>query len=345
MYSKGMSVGGMMTGHVQGIATDRNREYMYYSFTTCLVKTDMSGNVIGSVKGLAGHLGCIAYNEDDGRVYGSLEYKHDVIGQGILNRIGDGTDVEDGWYVAIFDVEKIDRMDMDAERDGVMTAVYLDEIIRDYAVGGGKYGCAGMDGMTFAPMPGDPEGKRYLYAAYGIYGDVDRNDNDYQILLRYDIDDWGRFEAPLNQQSMHRNGPATPDDKYFVYTGNTTWGVQNLEYDPYTGYMLMAVYRGRKKSFPNFPMYAVDMKKPAVIAAHNALGEEITVLTLAELGKRDEASGIFGMEFPYGSTGMISLGDGYFYFSQDFGNGRENPWGTNVVLYRFCSDGGFTQIS
>ena len=37
--------------------------------------------------------------------------------------------------------------------------------------------------------------------------------------------------------------------------------------------------------------------------------------------------------------GMISLGDGYFYFSQDFGNGRDNPWGTNVVLYRFDNNG------
>lgn len=76
----------------------------------------MEGNIIGSVKGLAGHLGCIAYNYDDGRVYGSLEYKHDSIGEYILkNLLGDGTEVEDGWYVAIFDVDKIDRMDMDAE--------------------------------------------------------------------------------------------------------------------------------------------------------------------------------------------------------------------------------------
>jgi hypothetical protein len=45
----------------------------------------MQGNIVGSVTGLCGHLGCIAYNYDDGRVYGSLEFKHDVIGQGVLN--------------------------------------------------------------------------------------------------------------------------------------------------------------------------------------------------------------------------------------------------------------------
>ena len=39
-----------MTGHVRGIATDKKREHTYYSFTTCLVKTDMDGNPIGSIR-------------------------------------------------------------------------------------------------------------------------------------------------------------------------------------------------------------------------------------------------------------------------------------------------------
>ena len=99
--------------------------------------------------------------------------------------------------------------------------------------------------------------------------------------------------------------------------------------------MFMAVYRGKKESFPNYLMYAVDMKKGAATVKHNALDEEIITLSLAAIGERHEASGVWGTNFPYGSTGMISLGDGYFYFSQDFGNGRENPWGTNVALYRF----------
>lgn len=342
MYNNNIKVEGITTGHVQGIATDKNREYMYYSFTTMLIKTDMKGNIIGSVKGLAGHLGCIAYNYNDGRVYGSLEYKHDSIGKGILQKIGNNIDVEDGWYVAIFDVDKIDRMDMDAEKDGVMTAVYLDEIIKDFAVGGGKYGCAGLDGLTFAPIPGEISGKKYLYAAYGIYNDINREDNDYQIILRYDIDNWKSFEKPLNQKNMHRSGPANPDCKYFVYTGNTTWGVQNLEYDPVTGYMFMAVYCGCKEQFPNYPMYVVDMKKSAVSEKHKNLDEEILTLSLAKVGQKDEKTNIWGIDFPYGSTGIISLGDGIFYFSQNFLN--DSGHGTNIALYQFNLEKGFIQL-
>jgi hypothetical protein len=33
------------TGHVQGIAVDTERGYVYYSFTTALVKTDLEGNL------------------------------------------------------------------------------------------------------------------------------------------------------------------------------------------------------------------------------------------------------------------------------------------------------------
>ena len=330
-----IKVGGFRDGHVQGIAVDAKREFMYFSFTTRLVKTDMRGRVIGSVKGLAGHLGCIAYNYDDGRVYGSLEFKHDSIGKGILANIGREDDIRDGFYTAIFDVEKIDRDDMDAETDGVMTAVYLDEVYRDYAAEGHRFGCSGIDGMTFAPDFGKNGGKSYLYVAYGIYSDLNRDDNDDQVILKYDISDWSRYEMPLSQKNMHRSGPKQPDGKYFVYTGNTTYGVQNLEYDPTSRLMLAAVYRGKKPQFPNYSMFFIDhTRAPLEDGAKERL-------SLANVGALDEESGIRGANFPYGTTGMISLGDGYFYFSRDFRN--EDGWGTQVVLYRFDKEQGSFQ--
>ena len=117
-------------GHIQGIAIDKERNYIYCSFTTELVKLDMKGNFIGSVKGFTGHLGCLAYNAEDDRVYASLEYKNDVIGKGILNHLG-VEEVKNAFYVAIFDGEKITRPDMSAEKDGVMTTVWLREATED----------------------------------------------------------------------------------------------------------------------------------------------------------------------------------------------------------------------
>lgn len=332
-YADNISVGGFYTGHVQGIAVDKDRKYMYFSFTTCLIKTDMQGNVIGSVKGLAGHLGCIAYCEEDGRVYGSLEFKHDAIGASIFGKVG--REVQDGFYIAIFDVEKIDRMDMDAEKDKIMTSVYLKEVIADYTASGHRYGCSGIDGTTFAPMPGSRDGKKYLYVAYGIYSDTGRNDNDHQVILRYDTSDWASYESPLDQAAIHTHGPREPESKYFVYTGNTTYGVQNLEYDPNTGYMFAAVYRGEKECFPNYVMYIIDMNKAAQMQTLTGLEQEGEVLTLARIGEWDEKTGIYGCNFPYGSTGMISLGDSYFYYSQPLKYTAETGHGTTVKLYHY----------
>ncbi|MBQ8599268.1 MAG: hypothetical protein IJ411_04045 [Oscillospiraceae bacterium] len=332
---KTIRISGIPNGHVQGIATDRDRKYMYYSFTTCLIKTDMEGRLIGSVKGLAGHLGCIAYNYDDGRVYGSLEFKHDSIGAAILKRISaDGSvDVTDGFYAVAFDVDKITRMDMDAEQDGIMTAVYLKEVFDDYSASEHRYGCSGIDGFTFAPLPGSKEEKKYLYVAYGIYTDLERKDNDHQVILRYDISNWADYEAPLNQSNMHHRGPEKADSKYFVYTGNTHYGIQNLEYDPVTTCLFAAVYKGRKPQFPNYPMYIIDLNKNSAVSALAGLEEQGEIMQLADFGLLDEDSGIRGLNFPYGSTGMISLGDGSFYFSRDFKD--DSGWGTEIGLYRF----------
>jgi prepilin-type processing-associated H-X9-DG protein len=198
---------------------------------------DMQGNLIGSAKGLLGHLGCIAFNDADGKVYGSLEYKNDIIGKSILRTLGVSAQLEDAFYIAVFDVDKIDRVGMDATADGVMKTVYLKDVVDDFKATvscGGKetahrYGCSGIDGTTFAPMPGSNEDKKYLFVAYGIYRDTEREDNDHQVILCYDIDGWDKYAQPLSQYAMHKSGPAAPLKKLFVYTGNTNYGVPDVE--------------------------------------------------------------------------------------------------------------------
>lgn len=307
-------------GHCQGIAIDTSRKYMYFSFTTALIKTDLAGNAIGSVTGLLGHLGCIDFNDEDGRVYGSLEYKNDSIGQGILRRAGVNTEILTAFYIAIFDVDRIDRMEMDACTDGVMTAVYLKEVVDDYTAQvkhqgktvAHRYGCSGIDGMTFGCVPGTDT--RRLFVAYGIYRDVQRTDNDHQVILCYDSADWKQYERPLSQQNMHLSGPEKPERKFFVFTGNTTWGVQNLEYDEATGHLLMCVYRGVKEAYPNYDLYIIDGSKSPQTAVLPGVEPEATgeVLTLLDNGSGEQTP---GWRFPHGSTGICSLGDGRFYVS------------------------------
>ncbi len=292
--------------HLQGIAVDKKGGYIYYSFTTKLIKATLDGKIIGSVDGLVGHLGCIAFNEDDGCVYGSLEYKNDSIGKGILNSIGSDAKFDDAFYVVKFDVSKIDRPDMSAL--GVMTAVYLKEVADDYNGQGSdkdgnpvphRHGCSGIDGLTFAPHP-DKKGS-YLYVAYGVYGDVNRNDNDYQVLLCYDHTEWAKYQKPLDQNDMHTSGPEKPLDKFFVHTGNTTYGVQNLEYDKFTDCMFMAVYRGAKPEYENYSLFAVDCTIPPKT---EKIGKVLSLKTE-------------GWHFPYGSTGLFSFGDGNWLISRN----------------------------
>ena len=98
-YPQRIFCGPWKTGHCQGIAVDKAKGFIYYSFTTALIKTDFSGHVIGSVGGLLGHLGCIDFHEADGRVYGSLEYKNDEIGQGILARVSPDARIRNAFYM------------------------------------------------------------------------------------------------------------------------------------------------------------------------------------------------------------------------------------------------------
>lgn len=313
-------------GHIQGIAVDTERKYIYFSFTTLLIKADMQGNIVGTVKGLLGHLGCLEFNDSDGRLYGSLEYKGDSIGRGILEREKSDRKFEDGFYVAIFDVNKIDRHDMDAEKDGVMTTVFLPTVLADYQAKVNNYGttlshrfgCSGFDGISFGPRFGSSDGKHYLTIAYGIYKDTERIDNDHQILLQYDTSKWKAYEQPLSQDNMHRRGPSKPDARYFVRTGNKNWGVQNLEYDPHSKLWLLATYEGYKREFANFTLFAIAADaKPA--KKHPECVDYVDterVLSLAPFGDTDPANPSIRGWYYDASVGLCSLGDGLFFIAE-----------------------------
>jgi len=310
---------------VQGIAVDEAKGYIYYSFTTILLKTDLRGEPVGSVENIVGHLGCITFDAERRRIYGSLEYKGDSIGRAISERKGAEAPTENAFYAVSFDADSIDRMGMDAEKDGVMTAVYLRDVVHDYEstdpVSGCPhiYGCSGIDGFALGPAFGeDADSAKKLMICYGIYGDTNRTDNDHQLILQYDPSVFDEYGKPLSQLSLHHSGPESAEKRYFLYTGNTTWGVQNLEYDAFSRSYLAAVYCGRKPEFRNPPMFIIDAEKAPKLLPLKGREECGLTLSLSTLAENGECS------FPLGQTGVYSFGDGRFCFSSPLERKTEN---------------------
>ncbi len=338
-------------GHVQGIAIDEAGGYIYFSFTNILLKTDLAGNPVGSVCNIVGHLGCITLDPDRRRVYGSLELKHDAIGRGIVNRTGRELAAEDAFYLVAFDCDAIDRMNMDAEvTDGagrsVMTALYLPDVVKDYTdtdeVSGAlhRYGCSGIDGTAYGPVFGAPaDSPQKITVCYGVYSDVDRGDNDHQVILQYDPAMMDAYGKPLTQASPHHSG-CPCEARYFFYTGNTTYGVQNLEYDPHTRTYLVAVYPGKKESFPNYPLFFIDASRAPVEGELRGRGGERGLLLFA--GRPTPAvSPDGGCWFPLGQTGVYAFGDGRYAFSQHLSRVEEDgvrSQASEVVLYRIDTE-------
>lgn len=327
-YPNSIYTGTFNGGHIQGIALDKKRGIMYCSYTTMLVKIDLEGKFLGSVINLKGHLGCIDFCEEDGCVYGSLEYKNDAIGQGIHARLGMG-DVEEGFYIARFDGEKITSGDVDAS--GLMETLYLKNVVEDYLYTDGalrhRYGCSGIDGTCFAPFPGECGGKKYLSVAYGIYSDLERDDNDNQIILQYDLDKIkGKFSSVENGV-LKKNELVPYERKYAVFTGNTNYGVQNLEYDANEKTLYLSVYYGKKPKYENFPLFAVDMTIPAT--------DDVLE------GEKVKRVACRGLKYYYGMTGMESLDDGRFYISYD--KREALGWSSDLRLVK-CKNGEFTII-
>lgn len=335
------------TSHNQGIAVDQKHGFVYFSFTDKLIKTDLSGHFIGSVTGLVGHLGDLAYDPKTNTVYGSLEYKNDVIGNNIRKKHGLKQNNDINFYIAMFDVSKIDQANMDAVGNDILKTIYLKEVVKDYkdSVMDGnqkvqhRFGCSGIDGVTLGPSFGKPDSKKkYLYVAYGIYGDTTRDDNDHQVILKYDYADWRKLGKELTQKQSHHSGPDTPLAKYFVYTGNTTWGTQNLAYDPSTGNYLAAVYQGKKSQFPNYRLFVIDGHQSPGIAEIKSDNKKIKVKTLSLLqaGLKDPKTGIRGWNFRWGSTGLFPLGNGYFYISHKKKVKGEQT--TTIYKYKWIGD-------
>lgn len=310
------------TGHIQGIAVDEEQGFVYHSYTTILLKTDLQGRPVGSVKNIIGHLGCITFDPEHRRLYGSLELKHDNIGRGITNLTGKELAEEDAFYLVSFEVDKITRMDMDAEADGIMTAMWLREPCEYYALEdevSGKphrYGCSGIDGVALGrPFGADKGAEKKIMVAAGIYRDNDTPHQDHQIIFEYSVRTLIKYARPLTQAAPHRSGPDSCENRYFLYTGNTTFGVQNLEYDEYLDAYIAAVYPGQKPEFENYTLFFIAADKaPEIRELCGRGGECGKLLSFKEIGESRDGK-IYGSHFPHGACGIYSFGNGSYYFA------------------------------
>ena len=336
--------------HVQGIAIDKKQEHIYFSFTNRLIKTDLKGNIIGSVDNLEGHLGAMTLNPNDGRIYASLECKSDEIGINIARKMGtSGIDKKNSvFYIAVFDGEKICKKGMNPQTDDIMSTICVHEAIKDYQAStmnqGQKYehryGCSGIDGVMFAPMIGNKErDKLYLYVGYGIYSDTTRTDNDYQILLCYDPEDLKKYEKPVKWGTAHASGPEKPIRKFFLKTGNTSYGIQNMAYDASSDSCYIAVYKGKKSFYPNYSFYSFSATQAPIFQDLDGFSptERQWTIRLGKQGNYDKRSGIYGWNFPWGSTGICPVGDGYFFISENHRN-KEGKECCTLRRYKWTGD-------
>ena len=60
------------------------------------------------------------------------------------------------------------------------------------------------------------------------------------------------------------------------------------------------------------------------------------VVPLKRQGKRDELTGIYGWHFPLGSTGICALGEGFYYFSDNFSN--KDGQGSVLRLFKYVGN-------
>ena len=315
LYPLSLSGGDWDVKHCQGIAVDKRGGFIYYSYTTMLVKCSFEGKIVATVKGIMTHMGDITFNEADEKLYCGYNPK----GKG-------------GCYVLIFDTKKITKMNMKPTKD-IVRSVYIKEAHEDYlakvtfrdkdeneTVYKSRYGCLGIDGTTMGPdLSGKIKDRQLLTVAYGIRAEKGRKDNDYQVLLQYDVGDWWESYGREISDTKHRSGPEKCK-KYFLYTGNTNYGVQTMEYFDELNLWMLNCYKTKKTNFNPYTLFVIDGDIRPV--KKNLKGQpkkdKQNVLSLYTDGSYDKKHDIWGWYTEFGSQGISYMGDGLFYIVRPY---------------------------
>lgn len=167
--------------------------------------------------------------------------------------------------------------------------------------------------MGFGPRFGSTAEDWLLTVTHSRWPDGDRDDNNHQILVQYDPDVFDTYAEPYDiSKPDPTSGPTEIDRQYFVYTGATRRGIQNLAYEPTLERWFLGVYAGSKPEFPNYTLFAVEAASQPVRQGLPGVGVDGDTLPLAEDGLRDEATEIRGW-LQKADVGLQAMGDGLYY--------------------------------
>ena len=265
--------------HLQGICVDDELKYMFFSYTSALAMIEIAtGELVASIGGFGGgsfgtnggaHLGCIDYY--DGYIYGSLEYKAPgkkfYLAIFDVNRMlaaGVGVSIQDesyDWNNPICTAVLLEEPSRDF-RDPVDTTLFSGQDEFGHATNEGNNGhwfaCSGIDGVSMGKWPGGKDDEIYMIVAYGVYqfSSSPRNDNTYNVLEYYKLSDiWNAdgSQTEYNRTFTYQDGISTDwahdediwlssEKALYVYTGNTSYGAQNIEYEWDTGDVVLYTY-------------------------------------------------------------------------------------------------------
>ena len=108
-----------------------------------------------------------------------------------------------------------------------------------------------------------------------------------------------------------------------------------MTYDKISRKMYLAVYKGKKPQYPNYDLFALDIDQ----TPYQAPLKDVPY----QNGDVEQLDVCKGWHFKWGSMGLCSLGNGYFYISE---NGKEDGREfCNATLYKLTADGDLPFIS
>lgn len=315
--------------HTQGIAVDKENGYMYQSIQQDIKKYDIkTGEVVASITGFGDifgtsetiHIGDISFNADDGLLYCSaFAYNTEKA------------------FVIIVDPEKFTQPNMARDTDGLMKITHL-------PISSGGYEFAynyGIDGATFAPLPGaGADSEKYWYIS-GWSNDYEGG--EYSIYFAYDADEIkDSAVAYADDKWDYAENGLMPTEIYFAHTGVKQYGAQTLTYYPDENGIFANFYQDNVPGMPNYAKSLLDLNKaPTEQTLEGSPDASNKILSFGNYGETDPATGIKGTLEAEGAHGMDYLGNGYFYITTtNYNDNMDTP----VQLYKFAG-GEFVEVN